>query len=123
MSNFSGFIDYLSNLLVVIGICNPLIILGGTIFSKGIDLSQSSFANSQGVDFVQMISIFFISFLHVSLLFISKTFFQSPLDIVIIFLIAGASFLLRNVLIYHLLKVFESTKYTKISNLWEQINN
>jgi hypothetical protein len=114
--NIIDFKLYISNLLLVMGICNHLIILIGITNSKKIDLSQSSFANSQGSDVIQIGCIFIFSFIPVLLLFLEGQFLQYDLLSVILMLSGLLPLFLSNKIISGYLNLFRSMKYIKLLN-------
>jgi len=119
----NDFIIYLSNLLLVIGICNQLSIWLGIQFSRRIELNQSSFANAQGVDFLQMITLLLISFIPIFLFLFVKENIQPPFDIIVLYSIATVPFLFLRKSMEYLLNKFKSTKYLKITIQWNQRNS
>lgn len=61
IGNLHDLVGVVSNVFIVIGICNPLILVTGILFSQKLDLSSNSFANAQGSSVYQLISVLIIS--------------------------------------------------------------
>ncbi len=66
--NIPDLIRFLGNVSMVLGVCNPLILLVGIQFSQRMDLSRNSFANAQGSNVLQMVCLVLISVLPVGIL-------------------------------------------------------
>ena len=68
VGNMNDLLRIAGNVFLVMGICNPLIVVTGILFSRKLDLSRNSFANAQGSSVYQMISVMIISIIPVCIL-------------------------------------------------------
>jgi hypothetical protein len=110
-------IRFLSNASLVLGVCNPLVLLLGIQFSQKMDLFRNSFANAQGSNFYQMVLLVIISLLPVAIL-VAVSQIVSPPYVDYLILAAGLVIvsLYRKVIGGCLIMIFKGVKYDKIQN-------